>query len=598
VQTTPVPQLPCGCPTVSGYVRVMAAESDLARYLEIATLGAGGMARVVLAEDRVLGRLVALKRLRASAGDARGLVRFRREALIGASLTHGNLVSIYDVIDSEDDEAVIVMEYVRGTTLRSSLNDHGPMSPREALRVLSGLAAALDAIHARGIVHRDVKPENVLLGVEGTVKLADLGIASVPDHTRITTVGTVLGSFRYMAPEQLKEGRATYAIDIYALAAVAFEMLSGRQARREPNPLALAHAISTQPPPDLRDAWPSAPADAANVLIDGMCRDPSGRPSTATELVSRLKVAFEPDDTAAMAPVRRSPVPSAAAAAALLPEKGGAAGARPAGGEQARRPSDARALAPRPESGALSEKPRNGQQAVLRSGDSGPNRKTFRASRHPSLRRVLAPLALLVVVGAVILAALSAGRPSSTRSGPPASRVRASHSRFGPGAGSGSTSTRSKAAAGNGSGQSASSTPPASSAPSGAAVGAGSVPAASASSSWAPTGAAPSGPVAAVEAFYELAAAHRYSQAWALADPTFRNQLQGYDSFQAGQADDRSITFDTAEVARQSGHSATVYVRTTSVRTDGTQHCEGTVELVTGGQSAAWLLHTISINCT
>jgi hypothetical protein len=104
--------------------------------------------------------------------------------------------------------------------------------------------------------------------------------------------------------------------------------------------------------------------------------------------------------------------------------------------------------------------------------------------------------------------------------------------------------------------------------------------------------------VAAVEAFYELAAAHRYSQAWALADPTFRNQLQGYDSFQAGQADDRSITFDSAQVTQQSGDAATVYVRTTSVRTNGTQHCAGTVELITGGQSSPWLLHTISINCT
>lgn len=103
--------------------------------------------------------------------------------------------------------------------------------------------------------------------------------------------------------------------------------------------------------------------------------------------------------------------------------------------------------------------------------------------------------------------------------------------------------------------------------------------------------------MAAVETFYELAAAHRYSEAWALADPTFRSQLEGYDSFQAGQEADRSITFGTAQVTQQSGDTATVYVRTTSVRTNGTQHCAGTVELVMSDQSA-WLLHTISISCT
>jgi hypothetical protein len=537
-------------------------------------------------------------------------MRFRREALVGASLSHSNLVSIYDVIDSGDGEAVIVMEYVRGTTLRNMLSQQGRLPPREALRILSGLAAALDAIHARGIVHRDVKPENVLLGLEGTVKLADLGIASVPDHTRITTAGTVLGSFRYMAPEQLKDGRATHAIDIYALAAVAFEALSGRQARREPNPLALAHAISTQPPPDLRDAWPAAPAGAAEVLIDGMCRDPAGRPPTAAELVSRLKVALEQPARAGIAPAPRRQVASTAAAGAVLPEAGSTAISAVGGGEarSAARASNPRALTPRRESVAGSEKPRDGQHAVVQSDDRGsasPQRETFRASRRPPLGRILTPLALLAVIAAVVVVTLSGGRPSSHRSALPVSRIRTSHSRSGSGAGTGSAGTRSTASSGNRSEQSASSVPPATTTSSGAAAAGGSsagtngsAAAEPVSSSGTPAGAAGSGPVAAVEAFYELAAAHRYSQAWALADPTFRNQLQGYDSFQAGQADDRSITFDSAQVTQQSGDAATVYVRTTSVRTNGTQHCAGTVELITGGQSSPWLLHTISINCT
>jgi hypothetical protein len=104
-------------------------------------------------------------------------------------------------------------------------------------------------------------------------------------------------------------------------------------------------------------------------------------------------------------------------------------------------------------------------------------------------------------------------------------------------------------------------------------------------------------PAGAVQTFYKLAAAHRYSEAWALADPTFRSQLDGYASFQAGQAADRSITFGEARVTGQRSGVTTVEVQTTSVRTTGTEHCAGTVEVVSGGQSAAWLLHRISINC-
>ena len=109
--------------------------------------------------------------------------------------------------------------------------------------------------------------------------------------------------------------------------------------------------------------------------------------------------------------------------------------------------------------------------------------------------------------------------------------------------------------------------------------------------------AAPGSPAAAVQTFYRLAAAHRYSEAWALADPSFRDQLAGYAAFQSGQAADRSITFDAARVLRQTADAATVYVQTTSVRTTGTEHCAGTVQMVTGGTSGSWLLHRIAIHC-
>jgi serine/threonine protein kinase len=271
----------------------------LARYRIISKHGSGGMATVDLAEDTVLGRRVALKRMSGEA-DVNGLTRLRREALVGASFSHANLVSVYDVLDTDDGHLVIVTEYVEGETLRQVLTRRGRLPLQDALPILAGVAAGLDAINERGIVHRDVKPSNILLGggrAGVTVKLADLGIASAPDRTRITSSGAVLGSLSYMAPEQLSDAPATRAIDVYALAAVTFEVLSGVKARREGNVVALAHAISTQAPPSLQEAWPGAPRGLDAVLRRAMGRDPRQRPRSAGELVARLRTAREPEGT-------------------------------------------------------------------------------------------------------------------------------------------------------------------------------------------------------------------------------------------------------------------------------------------------------------
>ncbi|HUK63358.1 MAG TPA: serine/threonine-protein kinase, partial [Dongiaceae bacterium] len=314
----------------------MAAISKLARYRELSPLGSGGMAVVVLAEDLTLGRLVALKRVHAL-GDGRGRSRVRREALVGASVSHPNLVSVYDVVVGEDGEQVIVMEYVEGETLRDTLLGGSGLAVAEALRVIRGVGAGLDAIHRRGIVHRDVKPANILLGGSGAVKLADLGIASAVDRTRITTDGAVLGTFSYMAPEQLDGARPSAAVDVYALAAVAFEVLSGRQARPERNPVALAHALATQPPPDLSAAWPQAPRAAVELLAGGMSRDPSRRPRSAGELAGRLRAALEPQATA--------PIPLAAGEAL-------ASGGAPARTQTAHRRAASAPASPRASAGS------------------------------------------------------------------------------------------------------------------------------------------------------------------------------------------------------------------------------------------------------
>ena len=274
------------------------------RYRVVRHLGSGGMASVVLCDDERLGRSVAVKRLHAhSPGEMEQ--RFAREARLGASLNHPSLVAIYDT--AVDDEGVlIVMEYVEGESLSQALK-RGPLEPRRVGRMASELGDALDHAHSHGVVHRDVKPGNVLLRDDGATKLADLGIATAADQTRITRTGIVLGTAAYMAPEQLDGAEAGAPADIYALAAVCFEALAGRRARTGQTPMELAGAIATQPPPDLRDHVQEAPAAAADVLRRGLARDPLERPASAGELGSELRRALErpAEPTVATRPIRR-----------------------------------------------------------------------------------------------------------------------------------------------------------------------------------------------------------------------------------------------------------------------------------------------------
>ena len=247
------------------------------------------MATVFLCEDERLGREVAVKRLHAHSPQQTAQ-RFVREARLGASLNHPNLVSVFDTA-TDDEGVLIVMEFVDGDPL-SRLLRRGPLRPEEAVRMVRDLGEALDHAHAQGVVHRDVKPGNVLIRDDGLTKLADLGIATASDHTRITRSGTVLGTAAYMAPEQLDGSGTGPPVDIYALAAIAFEALSGKKPREGRTPMEIAHKIATEGAPDLRAAWPSAPKAAAQVLQRGMALKPEDRPATAGELARELEDAL------------------------------------------------------------------------------------------------------------------------------------------------------------------------------------------------------------------------------------------------------------------------------------------------------------------
>jgi eukaryotic-like serine/threonine-protein kinase len=288
------------------------------RYRVIRHLGSGGMASVLLCEDERLGRQVAVKRLHAdSPVDVEQ--RFNREAKLGASLNHPNLVSVFDTA-TDDEGVLIVMEYVDGEPLSRILR-RGPLRPEEVRKLVLDVGDALDHAHAQGVVHRDVKPGNVLIREDGVTKLADLGIATASDGTRITRSGIVLGTAAYMAPEQLDGREVGPPADIYALAAIAFEALSGRKPREGRTPMEIAHRLATEGPPDLREAWPNAPRAAADVLKRGMALEPEDRPASAGELARELADALQekPAETAPTRGFRRAAAVAAAPAAARDP---------------------------------------------------------------------------------------------------------------------------------------------------------------------------------------------------------------------------------------------------------------------------------------
>jgi serine/threonine-protein kinase len=264
------------------------------------------MATVYLAEDTRLGRKVAVKRLHSDSPDD-AAQRFDREAKVGASLSHPNLVTVFDTV-ADDEGVLIVMEYVEGENL-AEVMARERIPAQQAVTVIKAVAAALDHAHHAGVVHRDVKPANILVSPDGKAKLVDLGIATATERTQITAVGTVLGTPSYMAPEQLEAGKISKSVDIYALGAVAFELLAGRKARQGRTPVEIAHQMANDAAPDLREAWSDAPAPVAALLQRAMSRDPRERPASAGQLARGLEDALNVLPERTRSTRRMAPVP-------------------------------------------------------------------------------------------------------------------------------------------------------------------------------------------------------------------------------------------------------------------------------------------------
>ncbi|MBE2320771.1 protein kinase [Solirubrobacter sp. CPCC 204708] len=281
------------------------------RYRAVRRLGHGGTATVFLAQDERLQREVAIKRVHGAEVTATTAKRLWREARIMASLRHPNLVAIYDIV-VDDEDLLLVMEYVEGRTLADVLAS-APLTWQRTAELLEPIVSALDYAHSKGVVHRDLKPANVLVGDDGSIKVADLGLATAAEITKITPPGAIMGTPAYMAPEQARPGTPTAAADVFALATIAFEALSGSLPRWGPGVAAILAQATREPPADLREHWRDAPAGAARALIRGMSPIPEDRQQSASDLLRELTAGFteapttEPAPASVPSPTRPAP---------------------------------------------------------------------------------------------------------------------------------------------------------------------------------------------------------------------------------------------------------------------------------------------------
>ena len=259
------------------------------RYRLLELLGQGGMATIFRALDTQLGREVAVKLLRPQyLRDPDFSSRFRQEAQNAASLSHPNVVTVYDY--GEDPQGpFIVMEYVDGEDLASILRRNGALPPTQATRIAAAVARALAASHARGIVHRDVKPGNVLIGRDGRVKVVDFGIARAIAEAQMTMPGTTLGSVHYFSPEQARGEPATSESDIFSLGIVLYEMLTGSRPWEGDSAASVALARLTGPVPDPALARGSIPPDLAAITRKALARLPSDRFASAAAMADALE---------------------------------------------------------------------------------------------------------------------------------------------------------------------------------------------------------------------------------------------------------------------------------------------------------------------
>jgi serine/threonine-protein kinase len=252
------------------------------RYRLEGQLGHGGMATVYLARDSELDRPVAVKVLAENlAGDESFRRRFLREARLAARLSHPNVVSVYDAGEEAGGRPYIVMEHVEGKTLAEVLHERGRLPAEEAVTLALQACSGLEHAHAAGLVHRDVKPQNLLLRSDGTLKVADFGIARAAEATALTQAGTILGTAAYLSPEQALGEEVSPAADVYSLGAVLYELLTGRPPYEFDSLADLAAQQAEGAITAVSELAPEVPQHVEDAVMRSLARNPAYRPTVA-----------------------------------------------------------------------------------------------------------------------------------------------------------------------------------------------------------------------------------------------------------------------------------------------------------------------------
>ena len=263
------------------------------RYKIQSLIGTGGMAAVYLAKDLILDRLVAIKVLRLDfRQNDDAMRRFRREALSATQLTHPNIVGVYDVGQSQEMN-YIVMEYVEGTDLKDYVRQKGALHPIEAVRIMMQIVSAIAAAHQNRIIHRDIKPQNILIDKEGNVKITDFGIAVALSDTSLTQTNTLLGSVHYLSPEQARGGMATIQTDIYALGIVLYELLTGKVPFDGESAVSIALKHFQEPLPTIVNPIAMVPQSLENIVLKATAKDPMHRYRSCYEMFQDLKTCLD-----------------------------------------------------------------------------------------------------------------------------------------------------------------------------------------------------------------------------------------------------------------------------------------------------------------
>jgi len=378
------------------------------------------MGVVYRATQLSLGREVALKLLAAELSEDPGFrARFQREAKLQAALEHEHIVPVYEAGQTADG-LFMAMRLIDGPTLKDLILER-QLDPRRSLRILAQVAQALDAAHDAGLIHRDIKPQNILIEQDDRVYLADFGLIKAPDEARLTDTGQFIGTIDYVSPEQIQGEPATAASDCYALAAVLYESLTGQVPFLRANEAAVLHAHVVQPPPRVTEQRPDLPVGIDEVIAAGMAKDPSARPASAVAMIRQAVLALAPGaQVAGGAQVTRlTPVPERPDAGDALQGPGAvatvASAPTPAPGENATALSD-----PSPVPAAVATKPAATPSPLAEpAAADGAAASSITVERRSSRPSRLGPIAIVAVLGiAAVVVGLLVGSSGSGSSSP------------------------------------------------------------------------------------------------------------------------------------------------------------------------------------